>query len=179
MSSNVTVVLDHVNDVVRSIEKLVLMRVMVGIPAEKAAREGSPINNAALGYIHENGAPEVNIPARPFLLPGVRAVQQQTIDGFKVAGELAFAGRPEAVERQFHRIGLAAVASIKAVINAGVPPPLAESTLEARTRRGRKGAKQELKNRAAGLPPAIDLAKPLIDTGQLRNSITYVLRGNV
>lgn len=54
--------------------------------------------------------------------------------------------------------------------------PLADSTVEARARRGRKGATLELARRAAGESPGTDLAKPLIDTGQYRRAITHVVR---
>ncbi len=54
--------------------------------------------------------------------------------------------------------------------------PLADSTVEARARRGRKGAKAELARRAAGESPGTDLVKPLIDTGQYRRAITHVVR---
>lgn len=54
--------------------------------------------------------------------------------------------------------------------------PLADSTVEARARRGRKGAKAELARRAAGESPGTELVKPLIDTGQYRRAITHVVR---
>ncbi|HCN2843789.1 TPA: hypothetical protein N6R16_004997, partial [Escherichia coli] len=49
-------------------------------------------------------------------------------------------------------------------------------TVEARARRGRKGATLELARRVAGESPGTDLAKPLIDTGQYRRAITHVVR---
>ncbi len=54
--------------------------------------------------------------------------------------------------------------------------PLADSTVEARARRGRKGAKAELARRAAGESPGTTLAKPLYDTGKYLASITHVVR---
>lgn len=56
------------NDILRALNA---QGVMVGIPAETAGRDDGPINNAAIGYILETGAPERNLPARPFLRPGV------------------------------------------------------------------------------------------------------------
>jgi len=72
--------------------------------------------------------------------------------------------------------GLAAQSSVRALISSGIGPALSEATLRNRARRGRKGAKEELASRAAGQQPSTELAKPLIDTAQYRNSITYVLR---
>jgi hypothetical protein len=170
LNNGVTVIVDQVNKVVEGLRLLAVTRVMVGIPAEKTTREG-PINNAALGYIHENGAPEVNIPARPFLIPGVKSVQTETVDGLRKATEFATDGRPDAVERQFHRVGLRAVSSVKSVIRSKIPPPLKPATVAARRRRS-KGSKYRRKAVSPG-----DVT-PLIDTGAMLNSITYVLRGN-
>lgn len=175
--TGLTITKNNVAKVMASIAELTSTRVMVGIPSTNAGRRSGAINNAALGYIHENGAPEVNIPARPFLIPGVRSVQPQIEAGLKAAGTMALQGRgPAAVSAQFDRIGLAAASAVKNTLNAGVPPPLAKSTLQARARRGRKGAIMELERRAQGAAPGTDLAKPLVDTGQLRNAITYVKR---
>src|SRR5882724_12416208 len=73
----VDVTVDKVKEVQLAIRALANTRVMVGIPSDKAARKGK-INNAQLGYIHEFGAPEVNIPPRPFLVPGVQGAQDST-----------------------------------------------------------------------------------------------------
>jgi hypothetical protein len=66
--------------------------------------------------------------------------------------------------------------AVRTKITDGPFAPLADSTLRARARRGRKGAVAELKSRAQGNAPNNANAKPLIDTGQLRKSITYVVR---
>lgn len=175
--TGVSVVLDRVAHTLEGLRVLAATRVMVGIPSDKAGRREGEITNAALGYIHENGEPAAHIPARPHLIPGVTAVQQSsTIPGLRLAMQYAIEGRPEAVERQLHCVGLRASMSVKAVLNAGVPPPLADSTLRARARRGRRGAQRELRNRASGLGASTQHAKPLIDTAQLRNAYTYVIR---
>jgi len=177
MKPGAKTLIDNVAKVIGGIETLATTRVMVGVPAEKGSRtDGEPINNAALAYIHDNGAPEAGIPARPFLRPGVDAKKAEIEAGFEKVGRAALDGRTEAVERGFHAVGLIGQNAVRAKINEGVPPPLAESTLRARAARGRKGAAQELANRKAGMPASTELAKPLIDTGQLRNAQTYVIR---
>lgn len=65
---------------------------------------------------------------------------------------------------------------VKNHIKAANFTPLADSTVEARARRGRKGAKAELARRAAGESPGTTLAKPLYDTGKYLASITHVVR---
>jgi hypothetical protein len=77
MKTGLTIVRDNLSKVSKSIDALGRSRVMVGVPADKASRSGDTINNAALAYIQENGAPEVNIPPRPFMKPGIATVQPQ------------------------------------------------------------------------------------------------------
>ena len=123
------------------------------------------------------------MPARPFLAPGIRRVQSETISMLKKAGELAFSNGPAAVERQLHRIGLINQAAVRAVITEGIPPPLAPRTIAGRINR-LKGGKRRAKIRgeiAGGLAESRQLGvdgafTPLIVTAQFLKSITYVLR---
>lgn len=138
-------------------------RVLVGVPAATAPRQGDdgrqgPINNAALGYIQEFGSPEANIPARPFLVPGVRNATGPITDRLKIAAQAALRGADaSALDRQLHAIGITARDAVQQEITDGQFVPLAPSTIANRRRRGRTGD------------------KPLIDTGQLRQAITYVV----
>ena len=148
---------------------------LVGVPADSTARDAGSMNNATLAYIHDNGAPEANIPARPFMRPGIKKVERDITLQFKTAASKAMQGE-DVVLRYMHRAGLIAQNSIRNTINEGIPPPLAESTLRGRARRNMKGSKAELASRAAGNAPSIDTTTPLVVTGGLRNSITYVVR---
>lgn len=153
---------NEVPALMRNLRELTSMDVLVGIPAEKSTRsseEGSSLGNAALGYIHETGAPEAGIPSRPFLMPGVRRAQKPIAQLLKSAVRSMSDGDRAEAERAMHAAGITAVNSVRRQIQQGEGfAPLAASTLAARRRRGRTGT------------------RPLIDTGQLRNSITYVLR---
>lgn len=154
--------IDHMKDFTRAVEMLRSTRVLVGIPAEKTDRKGGAITNAAIGYIHENGAPEVGIPPRPHLVPGVRSVQGEVEQRLKKIGELALDGKPDAVKRGFNALGALAASAVKKKITDGLQPSLKAGTIAARMRRH--------KNRVDTNP------KPLIDTGQYRRAITWVLR---
>jgi hypothetical protein len=166
---------------VKALLVLADVEVLVGFPEETTDRtdEGPAkgMTNAALGYIHDTGAPEQNIPARPFMAPGI-ADAQDKIDA-KLLQVLKAASQDKGVdviERGFTQVGLIAKLAIQNKINEGIPPPLADSTLRARARRGRKGAKAELASRSMGNAPGVVNAKPLVDTGQLRNAVNYVIR---
>lgn len=153
--------------------------VLVGFPEDTTERKNdelpTAVTNATLAYIHDNGAPEQNIPARPFMIPGINDAKARVADKMGQMARAVVAGR-DVVERGFIQVGTLVQTAIRKKINEGVPPPLADATLRARAARGRKGAQAELDARAQGLPAGTALAKPLVDTGQLRNAVNWVIR---
>lgn len=180
--SSLIVKVDKLGALVKSINALTARDVLIGIPEAKTERkpdedEQGPMTNAALGYIHEFGSPKANIPARPFLIPGVRDAKEGYEARLKKAAQAAIDNDNTKIDAELNAAGLVAQNAVKAKINSGDFLPLSDATLRARAARGRKGAKTELASRAAGNAPSTEFAKPLIDTGQLRNSITYVVRG--
>lgn len=161
MSAGVRVVKDDVAKLLQTIKAIGGGGdVLIGIPAEEDARTDSPIGNAAIGYIQEKGSSKQGIPPRPFLEPGVAKVSDKCADVIgRGAADALTEMNPSAVLTAKNKAGLIAQNSVKATITAGEGfAPLAESTLAARKRRG------------------VSRTKPLIDTGSLRNSITYVIR---
>lgn len=157
----VKVLTDKSADFLKAMRKLTASQLLVGIPAEEAARKNddTPMDNATLGFIHEYGSPAANIPARPVLIPGVEKVSQKCADIIATGAADALTGGVTALEKAFTKAGLLAQASVRATLTAGEGfEPLAESTLKAREAKGFKGT------------------KPLIRTGQLRNSYTFVVR---
>lgn len=143
-----------------SIRKMAAMRVYVGIPDDATQRTDGTLSNAELGYIHEFGAPGANIPARPFLIPTIKAMQTQIKSMMQKIGEAAVSGggNPPLVLQLLNALGLMMQNAIRSKLNSGPFEPLKPATLAARRRRGRSGT------------------QPLIDTGQLRNSITYTIK---
>jgi hypothetical protein len=145
--------------------------VVVGVPADKAARSDGALDNATLGYIHEYGAPEANIPARPWLAPGVEAaediIKAEAVRGATRALSRALAGdlggAKSETQEALNRTGLKVVSKIQGRITAGIAPPLSERTIYARIHRKKR-------RRAPGA------MTPLIDTGAFRRSITYAVR---
>lgn len=159
MKSNVKIIKDDVNNVITNIEAMMGKRVLIGIPGENAGRKDGPITNAALGYIHENGSPAQNIPARPFLIPGVEEAAPKAIDAMQKFAAQALTD-PAAVEKGLNAAGLIAQSAVKNRIRNSVGfAPLSKKTIAQRVANNKLGT------------------KPLIRTGQLLNSITYVIRG--
>jgi hypothetical protein len=172
---------DALPGLLAAIERAAKAQVLVGIPAANATRDDDPsTNNAALGYIHEYGAPEAHIPARPWLIPGVRAAQDRIGDRLERGIRAVLAGRGVDVYRaQLAAAGQETRDVIVDRIRSGIGPALADATLRARARRvpSRTAEREELAARAAGEAPGMALVTPLIDTGKFVASITYVLIG--
>jgi len=159
VKATIKVTKDSVAKVLASVRTIAGSQVLVGVPASDAMRSDSPVDNATLGYIHEFGAPGANIPARPFLVPGVSDAMPHVIPRLRAAAKLATEGDSTAVGSGMHEAGLIAVNAVRAKIASGPFAPLKPSTVAARARRGRTGE-----------------MKPLIDTGKLLAAITYVIR---
>lgn len=155
---------DRLKDILKSVKALNKSEVLVGVPDINAERErepgetGPPASNATIGYAMEFGVPEKNIPARPFLIPGVRSIKDQAIPRLKKAGAAALSGDSKQVTKSLIGVGIMGQSAVQKKITEGPFDPLAERTLKAREARGRTGT------------------KPLLDTGQLRQAITFVLQ---
>lgn len=147
---------DGLPDLLRRMAAVAQRDVLVGIPAGEQRDDGP--TNAEIGYQNEFGSPANNIPARPHLIPGVAAVQDKAVARLTQAASAAATGRMSDAERHLHAAGLIAQSSVRRTLTTAAYRPLSERTLAERRARGRTGT------------------KPLIDTGQYRNSITYVVR---
>jgi len=140
------------------------VELLVGFPAEttdRPADEGGDegITNAYLAYMHDNGAPEANIPARPFMEPALKSIESKVADKFKAIGRQVLDGYgATAVERGFHNVGLTAQLAIQNTINSNIGPPLSPRTLAARRRRGHEGT------------------NTLVEFGAMRDSASYAIR---
>lgn len=151
---------------------------LIGIPKGNNDRnyQGDP-GNATLLYIHEFGSPARNIPARPSLVPGVKATLPEARKRLKAAVIAQAKGDQNAVQNEMVAVGLIAVNNVRGIIQAKIPPPIADATK--RWRLMRRGAYK----RAGPAGQARMMAKwmageftPLIDTGRMIRAITFVIR---
>lgn len=129
--------------------------VYVGIPQKYSSRPKERITNAELAFIHTNGSPVNNIPPRPFLQPAIEAHQAEISQRLLDAFAYIMGGKKEEGVRRLNVLGIYAVEVVKDMFKKGHNnwPPLKPETIK------RKGS---------------DL--PLVDTGEMRNSITYVIK---
>jgi hypothetical protein len=150
---SVTITKDRTAEVFRTIATLAKREVLVGIPQEAASRPGSPINNAEILYINDLGSPINNIPARPVLVPGVQHSEELWVKQLGMAGKSALSGNAEAAEKHLASAGQVAANAVKREFTDGDLAPNAPSTIAA------KGSSQ-----------------PLVDLGEARRAITYIIR---
>lgn len=134
-------------------------RVKVGIFASgKPRSDDSALTNAEIGAVHEFGAPDAGVPARPWLKPAIQKHAEEYNRALEGVVKTAMEGG--SVLPGLGRIGAKAAADVKAYIVAGEPPQnLAPSTLARKQAKTAKGS--------TGTP------KALIDTSQMLNAITF------
>jgi hypothetical protein len=124
-----------------------------------------------LAVIHEYGAPNAHIPARSFIGSTIGIYRRHYA---QLAAEMlgrVYEGKLT-VERALNLLGSQVANDIKRRIEQGlIKQDLAPSTLAAKLRKGLHNRRS--KAAAAGASP-----KALIDTGLLKNSITYEVEGN-
>lgn len=172
----------------KSLELLTKKEVLVGIPEDEATREnGDTINNAELLYIHthgirtsemraemqknmdngmkyskahsmyirEHGSPLFRVPPRPVLEPAIEDSKEIIAEELKQANISALDKDPAQAEEHLNKAGMLAQSAAQNWFENPKNgwPPNAESTIK------KKGS---------------DV--PLVDTNELRKSITYVLR---
>lgn len=140
-------------------------RVRVGILEDAPKREHSPEGGEApssaakpltlieVAGWHEFGAPDANIPKRSFIR-GTIDVKREQISALQVA-VLTRVVKGEITEQQgLDQIGAKVAGMIQTAISQGIPPALAQATIDRK------------KSSVA-----------LIDTGQLRSAITWKVDG--
>jgi hypothetical protein len=145
------IVKDRVDDILAAVRDLGARDVKVGFPESTGSRGGDDLNNPTLAYIHEYGAPEAGIPERPFLVVGVESALPTITKVMKDGAKAALTGRNTAGQT-LNRVGLVAQGAVQKKIVNGPFAPNAPGTVQ------RKGSD-----------------RPLIDTGALRQAVSYVI----
>jgi hypothetical protein len=141
---------------IETIKKLKRKEILVGIPEENAERKEGEMNNPTLLYIHTHGSPLMNIPSRPVIEAALDDKENQiaiAVD-LKLIAEAIMDEEFSKAESLMKTTGNDVMNRVHAWFENPKNgwPPLKPATIKA------KGSN------------AI-----LIDTGQMRNAITYVI----
>lgn len=129
-----------------ALEEAKRLEVVVGWPG------GAGASNLELAAIHEFGTRDGRIPERAPLRRGLERGRGRVGVALE-AGAKAILGGSGSVQKALGQAGAVAAAEVKSAIRAGLEPALKPATV------ARKGS-----------------STPLVDTGQLINSVTWAVR---
>lgn len=163
MSVNIVEESRNYNKLKKTLKFMKENEVYVGIPDDTTVREEDrtgEVTNAELLFIHTNGSPINNIPPRPVIEPAIRNDKERLSGMMKKAAQLAFTGRFDEAVNQLRKVGMRGQNVSRAwfVNPENGWPPNSPSVQAAKRAKG------------------ADDPKPLIDTGELRKSITYFVK---
>lgn len=150
---------DNMDGLTGALEFMRKNYVLVGIPQKETSREGEPVTNAELLFIHSNGSPINNIPARPVIEPAIMDDSDRLADMLKTAARIYLTGNESGALAQLELTGTQA----QNVSRAWFTNPKnnwPENTEAVKEQKRKKNATEP---------------RPLIDTDELRRSIIYVV----
>jgi hypothetical protein len=155
-----------VADVASRLRAISRARMTVGLQGTADAHEegeSQPADLARIARALEFGVPENSLPARPFLRTASDTYGRSWVQGFAAAA--AAAQRGEDGEVLLRAVGVVSVGDVRDTLRTGDWAPNADVTRERKLAKGRNNA------------TATEDVRPLIDTGQLVQSIRAVLTG--
>lgn len=134
--------------------------VYVGVQQKDATREGDDVTNAELLFIHTNGSPAQNIPARPVIEPAIHDDRERLGTMMKKAAEYVFDGKYSEALRQLELVGMRGQKVSRDWFHNPKNhwAPNAQSVIAEKIKKGS------------------DDPRPLIDTNELHKSITYFVK---
>lgn len=188
MFANVTSSKDRTNEIKEALKELKNMDVLVGIPQADNSRQGDAVTNSELlflmtngvrtkamrmemqdnvekkgyhkayeMYIQANGSPLWDIPPRPVVEPAIEADKELIASLLKEAMKAALDGDLDIAKEYLNKAGLEGQAASQEWFDDSRNDWPENSPLTI----AKKGSD-----------------KPLIDTGELRKAITFIVRGN-
>ena len=157
--------------------------VRVGVPSNTAEADGTPMTLVAA--VHEFGSPSQGIPERPFLKTAIQENAKKYL-ALNQGNLVAVLRGQMSLEQALGQLGEMAKGHVQKKIGYGQFAPLDPKTIAARQRARSAEFNAKLRRKAASEPTtekgkkhrirtggAID--RPLIDSGQLIQSITWAI----
>lgn len=133
--------------------------VYVGVPEDESSREDEEITNAELLFIHTNGSLINNVPARPVVEPAIKNDSARLSKMLGQAFVYALSGDFSRASDQLKKTGMRGQKVVRAWFTNPKNnwPPNSPGVATAKRKKGSTDP------------------RPLIDTGELIRSITYVI----
>jgi hypothetical protein len=170
----------------RGVQEMANARVYVGIPESKTSRPGA-ITNAGLMYIHTHGSEVMNIPPRPVIEPALEADMAVLENILGEGVKAGLNGDMNGVKQNLQIAGQRGANDAQQWFTnpdngwpQNSPATIARKLAKIRNKKTRNDALSVLAA-ASFMPtygdnPDLDaINTPLIDTGSLRKSITFVV----
>lgn len=158
--------IDNYRSLKRAIDFIKNHEVYVGIQDsgnEREEEQNNEVTNAELLYIHTNGSPVRNIPSRPVIEPAIRNDSERLHKMMAKSAQYAFDGDNEKALDQLKKTGMRGqnISRDWFYDEDNGWPPDSPGTIQAK----------KSKHKVKGYEP-----RTLIDTGQMRNAITYFVK---
>jgi len=156
-----TIIEDHSAHLKKVLKHIANIDVLVGIPQKNTTRKGEPVTNAELAFIHSNGSPIRNIPARPFIEPAIENDRENISQLLSDAMSAALSGDGLEANKKLKEAGMRGQAVSQLWFEQPDKNQWPENSPATKARKLKKHSTDP---------------KPLIDTGEMRKSITFVIR---
>lgn len=152
---------DYSQTLLEGIKNATKYNVLVGIPEAETERDENDtgVTNAYLLRLHTEGSPAQNIPSRPVLQPAILAHKDELAEHLKEANRLFLAGETQQALQQLEILGLDT-------------SNIAKDWFEDPRNGWEPNSLLTILRKQGSLTA---LNQTLVDTGQMRNAITYVV----
>lgn len=167
MDITIDITADNTQNFLNGLSFLQTHQVLIGLPeggeeesAEESGDEKETISKVELAFIMTYGSPLKKIPPRPFIEPALASSNEQRkiVREMGNAAKQALEGNLGSARASLEKAGMVGQSAVQEHMG-GTPPPNSPST-----------AKRKEKKHGS--------AVTLIDTGSLRQAITYVVEGD-
>ena len=173
---------DETNAMLDRVKALSNIQVLVGIPEEKSGRKSGGVNNAELLYIHTHGSPLHRIPKRPVIEPAIEAEDNKAniTEDLGNAARSALDGKTQETMTHLNEAGMTGQNAARAWFEDSRNgwPKNTEETAKRKLNKLQGKNKQRFNEQisAGASITDSDVSRPLVDTGQLRKAIVYVVK---
>jgi hypothetical protein len=186
MNANITVSESGGFDFIKeAIGTLKNAKVYIGIPEAETTRKSKAVTNAGLLFIHTNGSPLRHIPARPVIEPSIEANHEVLEEGLHEAASLILDGQKSEAEITLKKVGTLGATGAKRWFTdsrngwrQNAPSTIRRKLAKLTGQRLRKALKVlnsiDENMPLYGTSELDSINTPLIDTGEMRRSISHV-----
>lgn len=167
-------------DIYNKLKSLRKIEILVGIPEQKTNRIEQKVTNAYLLALHTKGSPLTGLPARPVIEPALTAQgnSDRIVQDLRKIAELVLNNQLTEAKRHMAITGQDAVNMIRDWFEdpRNGWEPIKPETVAAKLRKTKKSLKKRQQLVEDYIAGEEGINQALVDTGQMKKAITYILR---